>query len=79
MIVNHANGLHECVTDCRADELKATCQQVATKRIRFFGLRHQAGTARSFDRFAVDEPPHIIVEAAKLFLNLKKGPGVLNR
>ena len=84
MIVDHANGLHERITNRRADEREAPAFQVST-----YGIRNRCVAGNVAwrlpavgDRSAVNECPNILVKAADLLLDQKKslriGNGRLN-
>src|SRR5207302_1686997 len=76
VIVGHADGLHERITDRRTDKFAATANQVPAKCIRFRGMGLRDLAAFAFDRSSIYESPDIFIETAKLFLDLKKSPGV---
>ena len=71
MIIDHANGLHECVTNRRTDECEASVFQIPTDGIR--NRRVAGNVAGRFpaigDRPAVDEFPNILVKAADFILD----------
>lgn len=84
MIIDHANGLHEGITNRRADEHEAPAFQLSTDGIR--NRRVAGNVAWRFpaigDRSAVNECPDILIKAADLLLDQKKslriGNGRLN-
>src|SRR3989337_2239251 len=74
MIINHANRLHVCIADCRADELELPFPQSLAHHVR---LRRVGGELLQvppsiFDRLTADEPPDEGVETAKLLLDSQK-------
>ena len=80
MIVDHANGLHEGITNRRADEFEAPAFQVSTHGIGDRRMRgHVSGRFPAIaDRPSFDESPDILVKAAGFLLNEKKGLRVCN-
>src|SRR5204863_9440639 len=68
VVINHPDGLHEGITDRRADELETALEQVAAERIGFGGLRRQnlEGSSAIHNRRAADKAPEIRVEAPAL-------------
>src|SRR5579884_2120247 len=78
MIVDHADGLHERITDGRSHERKAAPAQVFAQRIRNGRARGDVARrspARN-DRASVDETPNVPIEAAELFAHRKQGARV---
>src|SRR5436309_5358012 len=81
MIVDQAGGLHERVTDRRADEPKLSFLELVRQRIRFArARRHAAKRAPAVDlRRAADEAPDEAIEAANLALQLEKRARIAHR
>src|SRR3970282_1345888 len=74
MIINHANRLHVCIADCRADELELPFPQSLAHHLR---LRRVGGELLQVPpsilyRLTADEPPDEGVETAKLLLDSQK-------
>ena len=80
MIVHHARGLHEGVTDGRADKPETAFFQVAAHRIRLGRRRWNFADAAPLilERLAVHEPPDVTIEAAEFLLDREERPGVGN-
>src|SRR5580692_6423562 len=72
--VDHADGLHEGVTDCRSDKFEAALFEIFAHRIGFPSLRGDLlHRLRRVDaRLAADELPDVAIEAAELFLHAEK-------
>src|SRR5439155_21771685 len=81
VVVDHADGLHHCVTNCRTHKLESALEQV---------FAHGVGVGRARGNFfertpgilfrrAADELPDVSVEAAKFLLHCQKRFRVLNR
>ena len=74
MIVDHSNGLHECIANRRANECEPPAFQVPTQGL---GDRRVAGNVLGrfpaiANRSPFDELPNILVKAADFLLNEKK-------
>src|SRR5271156_2614177 len=81
MIIDHANGLHERVTNSGPHEAKAARLQILAQRIRF--RRARRDILRSlpiiFLRAPAHELPNVTVERSELPLQSKKCQSVRNR
>ena len=78
MVIDHANGLHEGVTNRRPHELEPPLPQIPAHG---FGLRSAGGYIghpgpRVLHGLSPDKPPDVTVKAAELFLHLQEGLGV---
>src|SRR6185369_15934626 len=78
VIVDHPDGLHECIHDGRTDKTESAALQILAEGI---GERGAGGyVCKSVSAVlhgpAVDKPPQIAVEAAEFRLYLQKRPGV---
>ena len=78
MVVDHANGLHEGITNRRPHELEPPLPQIPAHG---FGLRSAGGYIghpgpRVLHGLSPDKPPDVAVKAAELFLHLQEGLGV---
>src|SRR5947207_316647 len=76
VVVDHADGLHECVADRRADEFESAPQKVLAQGV---GLGRPGGNLfNTFplvtDWLSADELPEVSVEAAELLLDIEEGP-----
>src|SRR5579884_571317 len=71
VIIDHADGLHQCVTNRRADKFESASQQVAAHRVRFGCARRHIAHAPPaiLDRLAANETPEISVETSEFFLH----------
>ena len=71
MVVDHANGLHKSITDCRADEIEAALFQVFAHRFSFRGFSGDftEGYPPVDDRFVIYESPDKFIEITKLILD----------
>ncbi len=78
MIVHHAHGLHERITDRRTNEIEAATLEIAAKQIRFQRMSLGRRAAFALDSSSLDELPDIFIETAKLFLDIKECFGVPN-
>lgn len=78
VVIRQANRLHESVTDCWANKLKAAAQKVFTERFGKRGLRRHWRATFAPDRLAVDKAPEVRVETAEFFLDSNEGFRVLN-
>jgi len=81
MIVDHANGLHEGVTDRRADKFESSFRKVSAHGVGFGRTgRH---LFHAFELIAnwlvVDEAPNVGVEISKLFLHGEECLSILDR
>src|SRR5580704_15466551 len=74
MVVDHAGGLHEGVTDCGADESEAATPQVFAHGVRFWREYRDALRFAPIDFLweAADELPDVVVEAPELLLDGEK-------
>lgn len=74
MIVDHSGGLHVRVNDRRSYEPEPTLLEILAERIGFGrGRRNLAGRFPPVQLWpAIDEPPAVRIETAKLFLNGEK-------
>ena len=81
VVVGEAGRLHERVDGRRADEPEAAALEVLRQRLRLVGRRREPGERRvvAHDRRAVDERPHVVVEAAELALHVEHGVRVRDR
>jgi hypothetical protein len=81
VIVDHADCLHEGVTDGGADKSETALLQVPAHGVGFGGpggklFQRPPGVPLGF---AAHELPNVPIEASEFLLNGKKGPGVLGR
>src|SRR4051812_26068933 len=79
VIVDHADGLHERVTDRRADELETALREILTQRIGDRRARGDRLSALSPQRLAVDKAPHVVVETSELALHFAESLRVGDR
>ncbi len=81
MIVDHAHGLHERITDRAADEREAASLEVFTHRVGFVAACRHFRKLRPVVllRQADDEAPDVLIEGAELLLHFKKGLRVAHR
>src|SRR4051812_14847315 len=81
VVVDHANRLHECVTNRRADKFEAAFQQIFAHGVRFRAASRQlmAFFPTIHLWFATDKSPNITVERSKLVLHIEKGLRIPNR
>ena len=80
MIIDHADGLHECVTNGRADESETARFQILAQRIRLRRARRNLARGRPLIslRTSAHELPHVTVKRPELALHLKKRRGIRN-
>src|ERR1700733_5489576 len=81
MIIDHADGLHESVTNGRADESETARLQILAQRIRFRGARRNLPRSRPIIslRTSAHELPHVTVERSEFALHRQICRGVGNR
>src|SRR3981081_3507899 len=73
VIVHQTCRLHECITDCRADKLKAAALQIAAHGFSFGTPgRNLASLGPAVDDWpAINKPPKIRVQGAECLLYLQ--------
>ena len=79
MIIHHSNRLHERIADGRADEFQAALTKIAAQPVGLGREDLYVRAALSSDRLAVNESPHVSIEAAELLLNCQESLSVPNR
>ena len=81
MIVDHANGLHERITDRRAYESEAPFLEVFAQGVRLGGLGRYIAVPGPMvdDGSTADERPHVTIEGAFLASDTKKRTGIGDR
>src|SRR5216683_4683422 len=81
VVVDHANGLHECIADGRPYEVKSALDQVTAQHSGLLRLSRDLlePSPSVLDGFAAHELPHVAGEAATLALNDKEGAGIGDR
>ena len=74
MIVDHSDGLHECVANCCSDKTKAAALKVRTERIGFCspGWNFPECIPPVHFRSTTHEGPNIGVESSKFLLNFQE-------
>jgi len=72
VVVHHPDGLQKRIDDRTAYESKAPFLEVLGEAVAQIRAGREALTSRanSDDRLAVDKVPQVLIEGAKLFLNL---------
>jgi len=80
MVVYHAHGLHEGVTNCWPHELESPAPQVFAHGL---GLRRTGGDIGQpgpgvLNGPSLHELPDIMVKGSELFLYLQEGPGIFD-
>lgn len=78
MIIDHPDGLHESIANCRADEIKTAVLQIAAQGVGFSGGGRNWRAAVSPQRFSFHKFPNVRVETAEFFLHGQKRARVLN-
>jgi hypothetical protein len=80
MVIDHADGLHEGITDGRAYKAASELFQVVADLARQIGLGGNPGNIapRILDRAAVNVPPKKGVQGTVALLDIECRPGVLN-
>src|SRR5687767_11131272 len=71
VIVDESHGLHEGVTNRRADEFESPPEEIAAQSVRFHGTRRNFCQCPSatHERRSPNEVPDVCVEAAEFLLN----------
>src|SRR5580704_11885357 len=78
VIVDHAGGLHKCVTNCRANEFEAAFSKIFAHRVgmRSAGRHVFCMLPAVLHGPAVNEVPNVSIEAAAFLLNGEEGAGI---
>src|ERR1044072_6808703 len=76
VVVNHADRLHERITDSRPDKLESAFEQVFAECVGELraGCNRLSGFA--LQRLPVYKAPDVFIEAAKLLLHFQKRSGI---
>ena len=77
MIVNHADGLHEGIADRGTDKLETAFCQILAESIGNGSTCSNCLTFFAFQRLTIYKSPDVLVEAAKLALDFKKGDALM--
>src|SRR5215470_2588086 len=80
MVVHHADGLHESITNRRPDEPKTVRPQIGRQGVRHTGARRDPPrrSPAVLDRLAVHKMPDVSLQTPMTSLELERGPGVLD-